>query len=108
MACWVCGAAGTWSLNAFHSLLGRTFFVPHSCVVGNPMVSARADLSEPSSLPCLGFALRQFEFLIQMFLLSHSFQFVLHSILFSCVIELCPSCTWFMFSVLSVGSVGKI
>ena len=27
MACWVCGAAGTWSLNAFHSLLGRTSFL---------------------------------------------------------------------------------
>ena len=72
------------------------------------MATDREDLAEPSSSPCLGFALRQFEFIIQMFLLSHSFQFVLHSILFSCVIELCPSCTWFMFSVLTVGLVGNI
>ena len=43
------------------------------------MVNARADLSEPSSSPCLGFALRPFEFLILMFVLPHSFQLVLHS-----------------------------
>ena len=43
------------------------------------MVSAREDLSEPSSSPCLGFALRPFEFLILIFVLPHSFQLVLHS-----------------------------
>ena len=79
MACWVCGAAdlGTECLSL--TSWKNFFFVPHSCVVGNPVATARADLSERSSSPCLGFALRHFEFLILVFVLFHSFQFVLHS-----------------------------
>ena len=79
MACWVCGAAGTWSLSAFHSPFGRTSFLFLTRELLGTQWLLLVRLSEPSSSPCLGFALRQFEFLIQMFLLSHSFQFVLHS-----------------------------